>query len=132
MDAQSGVTPGPSQAPTDSLVTATIAPFDPNSNDFAQPIRSGSPNPSSSPTSDQTPEITVSTVEKTKGNEGTVVSNGERPQENLNGSAIIIPVVGIVAGMAILGAAVFAIDRRNGPIAYQNLDGDSQSSFSLA
>jgi hypothetical protein len=85
--------------------------------------------PSFSPKNDQTPDKSVKNDNNTN---GIIINGGEEQQQNASGSAILIPVVGIVTGMAILGAAVFAIDRRNGPVAYQNLDGDSQSSFSLA
>lgn len=130
-------TAAPSLTLSDVLVTTTGAPtpFDENSNDTPRPTRSSSPTgsitnfPSFSPRNDQTSEKSVTNVTNTN---GIVINGGDKQQQTASGSAILIPIVGIVTGMAILGAAVFAIDRRNGPVAYQNLDGDSQSSFSLA
>lgn len=46
-------------------------------------------------------------------------------------TAYLVPIVGVAAGVLIIGVAVRAIDRRNGPTQYVNLDADSQSSFSL-
>jgi hypothetical protein len=43
---------------------------------------------------------------------------------------IIIPAIGALTGVVIVGFAVKAIDRRNA-MQYQSLDGDSLSSFSL-
>lgn len=62
---------------------------------------------------------------------GTSSSSGSNASRSQNYTQfILIPVLGVVFGGFIAGLAVRAIDRRNGPIEYHNLDQASSSSFS--
>lgn len=86
--------------------------------------------PSNAPTIGQTQVNTV--VNTTSSSTTTGILNQEEEQDTSSGSkTFLIPVVGLAAGAFIVGIGVRAIDRRNAPVPYQNLDGDSQSSFSL-
>lgn len=117
-------TPRPSSLPT---------PLDLNSNDGVVVTKSPTAGPtlvSIQPSSNPTAQATD---QETKPEPNSSAANGSNVNNIQNGSspAYVIPVIGVVTGACIVGLAVYAIDRRSGPVSYQNLDGDSASSFSI-
>lgn len=134
-------TTSPSTSSTEPKASPTLyptLPLDVNSNDESPP-----PTSTSSPTvsnSDETPSTGTSspTVSDSDEDVNTTVINSN-PDTTINGAAnnmssgtaYIAPVVGLVAGALVIGVAMKAIDRVNGPTQYINLDADSESSFSL-
>ena len=103
-------------AETTGSPTASATPFDNLSNDNTAP-----------PTDPPNSSNLVSNSNADADGDG----DGDAQKLSSGAAAYIIPLVGIVGGVFIIGAAVRAIDRRNGPLQYVNLDADSQSSFSL-
>ena len=120
-----------STQPTDTLVLSTNTPS-------ATPTITSSSRPAVSPTfsssindtttiSEGENEVIVNESDNINdGNDSAISSGGRGPT-----SMIIIPAIGVVTGVVIVGFAVKAIDRRNFNLQYRSLDGDSLSSFSL-
>lgn len=117
-------TPRPSSLPT---------PLDLNSNDGVVVTKSPTASPtlvSIQPSSNPTVKATD---QETKPDPNSSAANGSNVNnvQTKSSPAYVIPVIGVVTGACIVGLAVYAIDRRSGPVSYQNLDGDSASSFSI-
>jgi len=128
---------GPSQAPTSApsaVETTSPTPLDSNFNDAEAPTfgPTGGASPTSSPTSLSTSEATQgnNTVANNTSPTGIIINGGDQ-QTSAGGAAYLIPVIGVVTGAFVVGVAVRAIDKRNGPTEYVNLDASSHSSFSL-
>ena len=118
-------TTSPSTSSTEPKASPTLyptLPLDVNSNDESPP-----PTSTSSPTVSDSDEDVNTTV--INSNPDTTINGAANNVSS--GTAYIAPVVGLVAGALVIGVAMKAIDRVNGPTQYINLDADSQSSFSL-
>ncbi len=114
-------TDAPTASPTNAVTSTTT------SNPTPQPTvhlgSNDSPPPTKSPVIQS--EISANNAEVTEV-DTTAETTGSTQTEGL-----AILTAGLVTGAFVIGFAVRAIDRRNGPTEYLNLDGDSHSSFSL-
>lgn len=116
-------TPRPSSLPT---------PLDLNSNDGVVVTKSPTASPSLVSLQPSSKPTDKATDQETKPDPNSSTANGSNVNnvQTRSSPAYVIPVIGVVTGACIVGLAVYAIDRRSGPVSYQNLDGDSASSFS--
>ena len=117
-------TPRPSSLPT---------PLDLNSNDGVVFTKSPTASPSLASLQPSSKPTAKATDQETKPDPNSSTANGSNVDnvQTKSSPAYVIPVIGVVTGACIVGLAVYAIDRRSGPVSYHNLDGDSASSFSM-
>jgi hypothetical protein len=125
----------PSKPPAQVVATSSPTKFKDNSSNDNSFVPSSSPstrnsltlNPSSNPTSVTTVAVDPNLIIGT----GSSASDNPSKSKSTNYTeTVLIPVVALVGGAFIAGLAVRAIDRRKGPLEYQNLDLESNSSFS--
>jgi hypothetical protein len=134
-DESPSVSATPSATPSRVVATSSPTKFSDNSSNDNTSAPSSSPSiskslisiPSSNPTSQTTgamdPNLAVGT--------GSSASGNPRESKSTNYTeTVLIPVVALLGGAFIAGLAVRAIDRRKGPLEYQNLELESNSSFS--
>jgi hypothetical protein len=129
------ISASPSKSPSRVVVTSSPTRFtDYSSNDNTLSPSSSPSNrnalssiPSSNPSSDNTGAVDPNLAVET----GSSASDNPSKSKGSNYTeTVLIPVVALLGCAFIAGLAVRAIDRRRGPLEYQNLELESNSSFS--
>lgn len=129
------ISASPSESPSRVVVTSSPTRFtDYSSNDNTLSPSSSPSNrnalssiPSSNPSSDTTGAVDPNLAVET----GSSASDNPSKSKGTNYTeTVLIPVVALLGCAFIAGLAVRAIDRRKGPLEYQNLELESNSSFS--
>ena len=115
------------EAPSTNIASPPTSMPSPDLTDPMLGVASSIPSP---PGSDTTNILVPEEGEKDANPTDTASTNLVSNEGGLT-SAYVIPAVGIVTGVVIVGIAYRSIDKRNLNLQYRNLDCDSNSSFSL-